>query len=108
MLAYYVEWHMGQRLAPLLFDDHDNAAAPSQRASIVKATNRRNPLTQQTDEQMQVHSFQSLVADLATLTLNQVQPANLAVPAFHKLANPTPLQQRALDLLGIRIGPPAT
>jgi hypothetical protein len=89
------------------------AAAQSQRASIVKAAKRssaaeRKALIKQTDEQMPVHSFQSLVADLATLTLNQVQPANRAVPAFHKLANPTPLQQRALDLLGIRIAPPAT
>ena len=112
MLAYYVEWHMRQKLAPLLFDDHDKAAAQAQRDSIVKAAQRspaaeRKALTKQTAEQMPVHSFQSLLADLATLTINRVQPANQTVPAFHKLANPTPLQQRVFDLLGIRITPPA-
>ena len=35
MLAYYVEWHMRQRLKPLLFDDHDPAAAEAARTSIV-------------------------------------------------------------------------
>lgn len=112
MLAYYVEWHMRQKLAPLLFDDHEKAAAQVQRESIVKAAKRspaaeRKALTKQTADQMPVHSFQSLLADLATLTINRVQPANQTVPAFHKLANPTPLQQLAFDLLRIKITPPA-
>ena len=41
MLAYYVEWHMRHALAPLLFDDHDPAAAEQQRPSVVAAA----PLT---------------------------------------------------------------
>jgi transposase len=112
MLAYYVEWHMRNKLAPILFDDHDQAAAQAQRDSIVKAA-KRSPaaeskaLTKQTPEGTPVHSFQSLLADLATLTINRVQPANQAVPPFNKLANPTPLHQHAFDLLGIRIAAPA-
>jgi hypothetical protein len=35
MLAYYVEWHMRQALAPLLFDDDDRAAAEAARGSVV-------------------------------------------------------------------------
>ena len=42
MLAYYVEWHMRRGLAPLLFDDHDPAAAEQQRTSVV-APARRSP-----------------------------------------------------------------
>jgi len=64
-------------------------------------------LTKQTPEGTPVHSFQSLLADLATLTINRVQPANQTVPPFNKLANPTPLHQHAFDLLGIRIATPA-
>jgi hypothetical protein len=68
----------------------------------------RKALTKQTAEGMPVHSFQTLLADLATLTINRVQPANKIVPAFDKLANPTPVHQRAFALLGLRIGIPAT
>jgi transposase len=112
MLAYYVEWHMRSKLAPLLFEDHDKAAAQAQRESLVKPAKRspaaeRKALTKQTSEAMPVHSFQSLLADLATLTINHVQPGNKSVPPFNKLTAPTPLQQRAFDLLGIRIAPPA-
>src|SRR5215831_2297907 len=112
MLAYYVEWHMREKLAPLLFDDHDKAAAQARRESIVKPARRsaaaeRKALTKQTAQGEPVHSFQSLLADLATLTINRVQPTNQAVPAFDKLAVPTPVQQRAFALLGIRLTPPA-
>jgi transposase len=111
MLAYYVEWHMREKLAPLLFDDHDKADAQARRESIVKPAKRsaaaeRKALTKETAPGEPVHSFQSLLADLATLTINRVQPANQAVPAFHKLAVPTPLQQRAFALLGIKVTVP--
>jgi len=111
MLAYYVEWHMREKLAPLLFDDHDKPAGQARRDSMVKPAKRsaaaeRKALTKQTAQGEPVHSFQSLLADLATLTINRVQPANQAVPAFHKLAVPTPLQQRALALIGIKLAVP--
>jgi hypothetical protein len=111
MLAYYVEWHMREKLAPLLFDDHDKAAAQARRESIVKPAQRsaaaqRKALTKQTAQGEPVHSFQTLLADLATLTINRVQPANRAVPAFDKLAVPTPLQQRVFALLGIKVAVP--
>jgi transposase len=111
-LAYYVEWHMRSQLAPLLFDDHDKTAAQARRDSVVKPAQRseaaeRKALTKQTVEGTPVHSFRSLLADLATLTINRVQPANKAAPSFDKLTTPTPLQQRALSLLGVRVGIPA-
>ena len=48
-----------------------------------------------------VHSFDSLLADLATICLNQIQPAGLALPGFSLVTTPTPLQHQALDLLGV-------
>ena len=106
LLAYYVEWHMRQRLAPLLFDDHDKAAAEAQRSSVVGPARRsaaaeRKARTKRTAAGGAVHSFRSLLADLATLTLNRIQPRNKALPAFDKLATPTSLQLTAFDLLGV-------
>jgi hypothetical protein len=71
MLAYYVEWHMRQVLAPLLFDDEDREAAQAQRTSIVAPAQRspsaqQKAASQQTADGLPVHSFRSLLADLAT------------------------------------------
>ena len=78
MLAYYVEWHMRQALAPLLFDDDDKAAGEAQRASVVAPAQRspraqRKAQTKRTDDGMPVHRFQTLLDDLATVTKNRVR-----------------------------------
>ena len=81
MLAYYVEWHMRQALKPLLFDDHDPAAAEQQRASVVQKA-KRSPAARakaarkRTDDDLPVHSFRTLLADLGTLTANTMQVAD--------------------------------
>ena len=104
MLAYYVEWHMRRALAPLLFDDEDGEAAQAQRTSIV-APAQRSPSAQQkaaskqTADGLPVHSFRSLLADLATLTRNRVR---MGEQAFDMLATPTAVQERALQLLQVR------
>jgi Transposase DDE domain len=105
MLAYYLEWHLRQRLAPLLFDDHERAAAQAQRVSPVakaevSAAAKRKAKTKHTDDGLPVHSFRSLIADLATLTRNQVRFGS--GDSFAMLASATGLQQRAFTLLGIR------
>jgi transposase len=104
MLAYYVEWHMRQALTRLLFDDEDHQAAQVQRTSIVapaqrSASAQQKAASQQTTDGLPVHSFRSLLADLATLTRNRVR---LGDQAFDLLATPTAVQQRALDLLQVR------
>jgi hypothetical protein len=81
-----------QALAPILFDDHDRAAAQAQRSSPVsKATVSpaalRKHKTKRTDDGLPVHSFRSLLADLATLTRNQVRFATGST--FTMLATPT-------------------
>ena len=81
MLAYYVEWHMRERLAPMLYDDDDKAAAEALRESPV-AKAQRSPAalaksaTGRAADGAPVHSFQTLLADLATLARNTVVTAN--------------------------------
>jgi len=113
MLAYYVEWHMRRKLAPLLFEDHDKEAAKLRRASVVQPAQRstaaeRKAGTKHNDDGLPVHSFRSLLSDLATLTINQIQTGNASLPAFNKLTNPTPIQKRAFSLLGLRLQLPKT
>jgi transposase len=108
MLAYYVEWHMHQRLAPVLFDDEDKAAAATARTSIVAPAQRsdkakRKTLTKLTSDGLKVHSFQTLLADLATIVKNKIQPTDNTIAAFEMITQPTPVQQRALDLLGVSL-----
>jgi Transposase DDE domain len=106
MLAYYVEWHMRQALAPLLFDDDDKAMAEAQRGSVVAPAQRsprarRKAQTQQTDDGRPVHSFQTLLRDLGTITKNQIRFVHSPLETTEMLTTPTPLQQRALDLLQV-------
>jgi hypothetical protein len=105
MLAYYVEWHMRQALAPLLFDDDDKAAGEAQRASVVAPAQRspraqRTAQTQRTDDGRPVHSFQTLLDDLATVTKNRVRFVQSNTETT-LLTTPTPLQQHVLDLLQV-------
>jgi hypothetical protein len=106
MLAYYLEWHMRQKLAPLLFDDHDRAGAEAQRTSPVakaevspaaqhKAASKRTE--PEGDATLPVHSFRTLLCDLATLTRNAICFGGQKLSIVMTI--PTELQRRALDLL---------
>ena len=106
MLSYYITWHMQARLAPLLFTDDDKATAEAARPSPVAPAARSQralakAAAKHTRDNLPVHSFDSLLTDLATICLNQIQPADPALPAFHLVTTPTPLQRHALDLLGV-------
>jgi hypothetical protein len=106
MLAYYLEWHMRQALAPMLFDDHDRTAGEALRSSPVAKAEpspaaKRKAKKKRTDDGLPVHSFRTLLADLATLTRNTVRCGN--APAITLLAKPTEIQQRAFDLLGVKL-----
>ncbi len=108
MLAYYVAWHMRRELAPLLFEDHDRPAAAASRASPVARTEvspaaRAKARTRKTENDETVHSFRTLLADLGTLTRNTMRFGD-ALP-MTVLSRPTPIQQRAFDLLGAALAP---
>jgi transposase len=102
MLAYYVRWHLERAWAPLLFKDEGrpvaaDVVAPARRSAsaLAKASSHQLP------DGTQVHSFRSLLAHLATLTKNTVRVPN-STATFDKLTTPTPLQQRALQLLSLQ------
>ena len=108
LLAYYVEWHMRKRLAPLLFDDERPEAADAARESVVAPAKvsesaQRKARRKRTDDGCPVHSLRTLLDDLATLTRNTVVPRLPDAEAFELLARPTPLQEKALQLLGVRL-----
>ena len=110
MVAYHLEWHMRQDLAPLLFDDDDRAAAAQLRTSVVAPAQRSTAAQQKahsrrTPDDLPVHSFQTLLHDLATIVSNRVQPKDAAIPTFDIITTPTALQQRALDLLRVPLKP---
>ncbi|MBI5249646.1 MAG: IS1634 family transposase [Desulfomonile tiedjei] len=104
MLAYYVEWHMRAALAPMLFGDHDRAGAEALRKSVVAPAQRTSAtkirIRGLASDGLPVHSFQSLMADLGTLTKNRVHVKNTGA-TFELYATPTLVQNRAFDLLGI-------
>jgi transposase len=101
MLAFYVEWHMRKALAPVLFEDD----APRQpRADVVgpkkpSESAAKKAKTKKTPEGTPVHSFRTLLADLATIVRNTVAPNLEGAPTWEQETEPTAIQRRALDLL---------
>ena len=106
MLACHVEWHMRERLRPMLFDDDDPTAAARERASIVAAAQpslaaRRKRASKVTANGSPVHSFHSLLRHLATCTLNEMSSALNEAYSFTLVATPTPIQAQAFRLLAV-------
>jgi hypothetical protein len=118
-LAYYLEWHMRQALKPILFDEHDKAAAEAARTSIVAKAKRskaadRKALTKRTDDGLPVHSFRSLhspsktgvnalIGDLATVTRNTLAMDRQPDATLTLYPQLTPVQARAFQLLGVAV-----
>jgi hypothetical protein len=108
MLAYYVEWNLRAKLASMLYDDDDKETAETLRDSPV-AKAQRSPsalaksATGRAADGVPVHSFQSLLADLATLARNTIVTAIAPDRPFTVLTRPTLIQQKAFDLLGIPV-----
>jgi hypothetical protein len=108
MLAYYLEWHMRQRLAPMLFDDADPDEAEARRRSVVAPAQRsktaiKKQTTGMTPDRLPVHSLRTLLADLATLARNTIITAINPNYPLTVVTRPTPIQQKAFDLLGLTV-----
>jgi hypothetical protein len=105
MLAYYVEWHMRQALAPVLFDDEQrdgrrsSPVAPAVRSPEAQAKARRR----RTADDRPVQSFQDWLKDLATIVKSRIQPRLASLPGFEVITRPTPSQQYALELLRVKL-----
>jgi hypothetical protein len=106
MLAYHVEHHMRAKLAPLLYDETDHAAAAASRATIVAKAGRSpaaiaKQTTGRTPDGLPVHSFHSLLADLAAYARIDATTALNENYVFTLYSRPTPVQQRAFELLAV-------
>jgi transposase len=104
MLAYYVTWHMHQALAQMLFEDHDKMTAAKARPSPVapaqtSAAAKAKAVSRRTADGQPVHSFRTLLQDLATLTRNTVRFGD--APPVTMLTKPTAIQQEAFAKLGV-------
>lgn len=108
MLAYYVEWNLRRRLAPLLFDDDDRAEAEALRDSIVapaqvSSSARRKARTLRTADGLPVHSFQTLLQALSRLGKSRMRIRLADSEPIEKLSRAHPLHEKAFSLLGLRL-----
>ncbi len=104
LLAYYVEWHLRQALAPLLFQEEGLEAwqagrdpvAPAKPTPEAQAKKNRRV----TSDGLELHSFSTLMQALATRCHHQCRlRGDPEGPTVERLTEPTPLQQRALELV---------
>ena len=105
MLAYYVEWHLKQSLAPLLFEDEE---IDDSSLNVIKASRSESAQSKErkkrNQENFPVHSFRTLLEDLGTICLNTVEcTIREGSYRFSKITRPTQLQQKALDLLEVSL-----
>jgi transposase len=105
MLAYYVEWHMRQALAPVLFDDEQRGG--ERKSPVDPAVRSEEALqkarTGRTANGYPVQSFQDWLRDLGTIAKNLIQPRLQSLPTFEVTTRPTDSQRYALELLGVKL-----
>jgi transposase len=104
LLAYYVEWHMRQALAPMLFEDEELPRERKRRDPILAATvsesAQQKKTTRQTADGFPVHSFATLMAELASRArVTYALQSEPSGPSFKQVPEPTPLQAKAYQLL---------
>ncbi len=104
LLAYYVEWHMRRAWAPLLFEDEELPEQRKRRDPIRPATPsesaKQKKVRHQTADGFPVHSFQTLMAELASRArVTYGLQSDPSSPTFKQIPEPTPLQARAYQLL---------
>ena len=104
LLAYYVEWHLRQVLAPLLFDDETLATDRLHRDPVLPA--EPSPVAQKkkteriSENGWPIHSFQSLMAEMGTRCRHRCRvKSDPQCPPIYQDTEPTPLQARALELI---------
>ena len=108
MLGYYVEWHMRDALAPMLFTDEDKDSVRQERANaaepVQKSASARLKAERKTDAQgLPLHSFQTMMEHLRGVVRNRIEPGIKELPAFVKVTLPDAVQSRALQLLGLAV-----
>jgi hypothetical protein len=104
MLAAYLVWHLRQAWAPLCYtDEHppgrrDDPVAPARRSPAAQ----RKASQHTTEDGGIAHSFGTLIDHLACLSRDDIILGDTGT-SIQKLAEPTPTQRRAFELLGVPI-----
>jgi transposase len=104
LLAYYVEWHLRQAWAPLLFEDEERREERKRRDPILptqpSASAKAKKSSHQTTDGLPVQSFATLLAELASRArvTYQIQSGDAQVTC-QQVPAPTPLQARAYELI---------
>ena len=106
MLAYYVEWHMRERLKPMLFDDeHLDEASASRASAVAKAVRsehaKAKDASKTADDGLPLHSFRTLLKDLGTLAYNVTHTHASPNTKIVMTTRPTPLQAKAFSMLNL-------
>ena len=106
MLAYYVQWHMRERLKPMLFDDeHLDEASASRASPVTKAVRsahaKAKDASKHADDGLPLHSFRTLLRDLGTLTYNIARTGANPNATIVVTSRPTPVQDKAFRLLAL-------
>jgi len=115
VLAYYVEWHLRRAWAPLLFQDEERWEQRQQRDPVRSAepsiSAQRKKQSHETAEGLPVHSFQTLIAELASRARvtyafkpqkqgeETKEKTNSTNATFKQVSEPTPVQARAYELI---------
>jgi hypothetical protein len=98
---------MRQKLKPLLFDDEEIEALRQVQSSPVNPAERSDSAKQKdttgvNQDGTPVHSFRSLLTDLATVCYNVASTPLNPDAKIILTTRPTPLQQTAFQLLGVK------
>jgi len=104
ILAYYLEWHLRRALAPLLFEDEDKERERLHRHPVdmaeSSASAKRKKQSKKNGAGLPVHSFETLMAELAAMTKNRCRvKSDPAAPAFDQVSLPTQIQRQAFQYL---------
>ena len=107
MLAYYVEWHINQKLAPYLYSDDQKEKGKQKRDSVIDPAQKSDAaiektVTHQAEDGTPVNSMDTIIDFLGTICKNKMQYDNHDEP-FYTITQPTKEQQKILDLLEVKL-----
>ena len=110
LLALHVQWHLRRQLSPLLFEDErpdevrEQGASPVEKARVSESAQCK-AAGRKTEEGLPVSSLGTLLGHLSTLTLNEVVMPTQPNRPLTLVAEATPLQRRAFELLDVNPNP---
>ena len=105
MLAYYVEWHMKEKLKSMLFEDEELEVISEENLNFVTSKSAKEKKKKKRNkENDKIHSFRTLLENLGTITLNKIRvDLNGKEIEFEKVTKPTLLKEKILKLLDISL-----